>query len=446
MNSSTQVSAVADGKRKIRVVILGGGFAGLNAARSLGNREPFEVTLLDRVNHYTFQPLLYQVATAALGGQDIADPLRSLTAKYPNVRVLLGEAQRIDVDARCVHTSVGELEYDYLLVACGVQTSYFGHEDWEAAAPGLKNLSQAAEIRARVLGEFEIAEREADRDRRSRDLTFVVIGGGATGVELAASIAEISRRTLKQDFRAIVPASARVVLIEAGARLLSGLQPRSSDLARRDLEKLGVEVRLSTPVRDIRDGCVMLDNERIEAGVILWAAGVRGVPIAATLGAKLDRRGCVHVGPDCTIAGHPEVFVVGDLAVCAHHKTGQPLAQVANVAAQQGRYFARTLRGDVRGKARQPFHYFNKGNMAAIGVGRAICDVGPLCFGGFLAWLTWIGIHIYYLSSMRNRFFVFMRWSWSLITWKRHARIMIPTDWRTYPEVEDHSRVSETAA
>jgi NADH dehydrogenase len=416
------------------VVIVGGGFCGLNAARSLGNRKPFDVTLIDRVNHYTFQPLLYQVATAVLSAPDIADPLRSLMSKCANVRVLLGEAQRVDVTARCVYTTAGTLPYDYLLLAGGVQTSYFGHEQWEPFAPGLKSLSQATEIHSRVLSEFEIAEREANRDAVRRHLTFVIVGGGATGVELAGAIAEISRRTLAQDFRAILPTTTRIVLIEAAGRLLSPFQERLSGHAQRDLEALGVEVRLNTRVQDIRDGVVILENERIEAGVILWAAGVRGVPVAATLGAQLDRSGCVHVGADCSIAGHPEVFVAGDLAVCRHHKTGHPLPQVANVAAQQGRYFARTLRRDLRGEPRQPFRYFNKGQMATIGVGRAICEVGRIGFGGLFAWVVWIGIHIYYLSSMRNRFFVFLNWTWSLVTRSRHARVIIPVHWRTYPD------------
>jgi NADH:ubiquinone reductase (H+-translocating) len=433
LNQRATPHASHDSATRIRVVILGGGFAGLNAARALGGRKPFDVTLIDRVNHYTFQPLLYQVASASLSATDIADPLRVLLSRFSNVQVLLGEALRVDVTARCVFTTAGTLPYDYLLVACGVQTSYFGNERWEQFAPGLKSLAQATEIHARILSEFEIAERETNRDAVRRHLTFVVVGGGATGVELAGAIAEISRRTLVEDFRAISTAASRIILIEAAARLLSPFSERLSEHARRDLEALGVEVRLNTRVQDIRDGAVILDGEHIDASVILWAAGVRGVPIAETLGAQLDRQRCVHVGPDCSIAGHPEVFVAGDLAVCAHHKTGKPLSQVANVAAQQGRHFARNLRRELRRKPRQPFHYFNKGQMATIGVGRAICEIGPIGFGGLFAWITWIGIHIYYLSSMRNRFFVFIIWTWSLITRSRHARVVIPTGWHTYP-------------
>jgi NADH dehydrogenase len=419
--------------KKIRVVILGGGFAGLNAARSLGNRKPFDVTLIDRVNHYSFQPLLYQVACAILSASDISDPLRSLLTDYDNVRVLLGEAQRIDVDARCVHTTAGTLPYDYLLVACGVQTSYFGNERWEPFAPGLKSLAQAMEIHTRLLSELETADLETHRDEQIRHLTFVVVGGGATGVELAGSIAELSRRTVREDYPVLVSAKIRIILIEAAGRLLSPFHERLAQRAQRDLEKLGVEVRLNTRVQDIRDGVVMLEGEHIAAGVVLWAAGVRGVPLAGTLGSEVNRQGCVPVGPDLSIAGHPEVFVAGDLAVCAHHETGVPLAQVANVAAQQGRHFARNLRRELRGKPREPFRYFDKGQMATIGVGRAILQAGPVRFGGLFAWIIWIAIHIFYLSSMRNRIFVFFKWTWSLVTWSRHARVVIPAQWRTYP-------------
>jgi NADH dehydrogenase len=317
-------------------------------------------------------------------------------------------------------------------VACGVQTSYFGNEHWEPFAPGLKSLAQATEIHTRILSEFEIADRETNLDARRRQLTFVIVGGGATGVELAGAIAEISRRTVREDYPALMKGSTRIMLIEAAGRLLAPFHEQLSQRAQRDLERLGVEVRLNTRVQDILDGAVILEGERIDAGVVLWAAGVRGAPLAGTLGVELNPQGCVQVGPDLSIAGHPEVFVAGDLAVCAHHETGVPLAQVANVAAQQGRHFARNLRRELRGKPREPFRYFNKGQMATIGVGHAVLEAGPVRFAGIFAWIIWIAIHIYYLSSMRNRFFVFFRWTWSLITRSRHARIIIPTEWRTY--------------
>ena len=419
-------------EQRPRVVILGGGFAGLNAARTLGRSRAFDVTLIDQVNHYTFQPLLYQVATAALSEQDIADSLRGLLARYGSVRVVQAGAQRVDVEARCVHTSRGAFGYDYLVVACGVQNAYFGRDEWEPHAPGLKTLSQAAELRARIIGAFEQAAVEQAAGKPTKPLTFVVIGGGATGVEMAGAIAEIARQTLVGELQ-LDPQFSRVVLVEAAGRLLSNFHPDDSDRARRDLSSLGVEVRLNTRVLSVGDHCVELENERVNANVIVWAAGVAGVPIAKSLGVPLDRRGCVPVGPDCTIPGHPEVFVIGDLAVTPHHKTGEPLGQVANVASQQGRYVGRTLLGDLKGRARKPFHYFNKGQMATIGVFRAVCEMGSIRFGGFPAWVVWIFIHIFYLSSMRNRFFVFLRWMWSIITMHRHARVVVPHAWQTYP-------------
>jgi NADH:ubiquinone reductase (H+-translocating) len=421
---------------KKRVVIIGGGFGGLNAAKKLGGRRDFDVTLIDRYNHYTFQPLLYQVATAALSEQEIADPLRGLLAKHSNVRVLQATATHIDKQQRCVHTTHGVHPYDYLLVAAGVQNSYFGHEEWEEAAPGLKTLSQAAEIRTRILSAFEAAAHETTPEASKRHLTFVVIGGGATGVEMAGAIAEITRQTISQELRGFDPNSARIVLVEAAPRLLSAFLPKDSERARRDLMSLGVEVRLNTKVLSVGANMVELEDERIQAGVIVWAAGVRGAPLVKSLGVELDRRGCVPVAPDCTIAGHPEVFVIGDVAVCLHHKTGKPLGQVANVAAQQGRYFARTIMGDLKGKPRKPFKYFNKGQMATIGVFRAVCEMGNFGFAGFPAWVVWIAIHIYYLSSMHNRSFVFLRWVTSLITMTRHARVIVPPEWETYREEE----------
>jgi NADH dehydrogenase len=422
-----------------RVVILGGGFGGLNAARSLGGDARFAVTLIDSHNHYTFQPLLYQVATAALGEQEIADPLRGLLSKHKNVRVLQATALAVDVEARRVRTTHGEFSYDYLLVACGVQNSYFGHEQWERWAPGLKTLSQAREIRARILGAFEVAAHDVDPQTRRRFLTFVVVGGGATGVELAGAIATITRQTLTEELRGFDPTMGRVVLVEAAARLLTTFDAGLAERARRDLVAVGVDVRLNTQVVEVGETYVDLGGERIPAGVIIWTAGVCGVPLGATLDAALDRRGCVVVREDCTIAGHHEVFVIGDLAVCRHHGTGRPLGQVANVAAQQGRYFARTLQRDLVGKPRVPFRYFDKGQMATIGVFRALCEAGPVKFGGLAAWLVWIVIHIHYLSSMRNRFFVLLRWIWSLVTMAHHARVIVPPAWQTYERRGDES-------
>ncbi|HSN70934.1 MAG TPA: NAD(P)/FAD-dependent oxidoreductase [Steroidobacteraceae bacterium] len=413
-----------------RIVIVGGGFAGLNAAKKLCDRRRFEVTLVDKENHHVFQPLLYQVATAALSAEDIATPLRHVLGRCRNLHVVQARARRVDLERRCVVTDAGEYQYDALLLACGVQNAYFGHPTWEEHAPGLKNLAQAEEIRARLLGAFERAERSTDPREQIRALACVIVGGGPTGVELAGAIAEIARHTLANEFRHIDPRRTRIQLIEAGPRLLADFAPRLSERTRRDLERLGVEVRLNTRVREVGpDRLECEDGSTIEATVILWAAGVYGVPIAATLGVPLDDMGRVFVAEDCTIPGHPEVFVAGDLAHFVDR--GEVLGLVANVAAQQGRYFARTVRGDLDGRSRKPFHYFDKGRMATIGRGRAICEVGPVRFGGFPAWLIWLGIHIFYLVGLRNRLFVFMQWAWAYLFHRRGARVVVNPQWRT---------------
>lgn len=432
--------------RMPRIVIVGGGFAGLNAAKKLCDRRPFEVTLIDKENHHVFQPLLYQVATAALSAEDIATPLRHVLGPCGNLHVVQARAHRIDLGRRCVVTDAGEYQYDALLLACGVENAYFGHPAWEEHAPGLKNLAQAEEIRARLLGAFERAERSADPREQARALTCLIIGGGPTGVELAGAIAEIARHTLANEFRQIDPRRTRIQLIEAGPRLLAGFAPRMSERTRRDLERLGVEVRLKTRVREVgRDHVECEDGTRIEAAVILWTAGVQGVPLAATLGVPLDDMGRVYVAEDCTIPGHPEVFVAGDLAHFMDR--GEVLGLVANVAAQQGRYFARTVRGDFEGRSRKPFHYFDKGRMATIGRGSAICEVGPVRFGGFPAWLIWLGIHIFYLVGLRNRLFVFLQWAWAYLFHRRGARVVVNPQWRTTPaERRSDSAASDSKA
>jgi NADH:ubiquinone reductase (H+-translocating) len=414
------------------VLIIGAGFVGLNAAKALGNRDGVEVTVLDRQNHHLFQPLLYEVATAALSPADIAAPIRSILSSRRNVRVLQGTARAVDVAARKVATDIGELSYDYLVLGCGSTHAYFGHEEWEAYAPGLKSLPQATEIRRRVLSAFEAAEHESEPSCHRRLLNFVIVGAGPTGVELAGAIAEMSRYTLARDFRHVDPRHARVLLIEAGPRILPTFSPDLAQRAQRDLESLGVQVRLSSAVTGVGPLGVDIGAEKIEAATIVWAAGVRASSIGATLGVELDRAGRVSVGPDLTIAGHPEVFVAGDLARCQDIKRDRLLPGVAAVAMQEGIYIGRTILDDLRGRSRKPFRYVDKGQMATIGRSRAICEIGGMHFGGYFAWWVWLLVHIYALTGFRNRLSVMLQWAWSYFTFGRGARLIVPREWRQY--------------
>lgn len=416
----------------VQVLIVGAGFVGLNAAKSLGNRAGVEVTVLDRQNHHLFQPLLYQVATAALSPADIAAPIRSILSSRRNVRVLQGAAQSVDAARRTVVTDIGELTYDYLILGCGSTHTYFGHDEWEVCAPGLKNLPQATEIRRRVLSAFEAAERESDPDCHRRMLTFVIVGGGPTGVELAGAIGEMSRYTLARDFRHIDPREARVVLIEAGARILPTFSAELALRAQRDLESMGVQVRLSCMVTGVSAEGVEIGAEKIDAATILWAAGVRASNIGATLGVELDRGGRVPVRADLAVAGHPELFVAGDLARCQDIKQDRLLPGVASVAMQQGLYVGRTILNDLRGRKREPFRYYDKGQMATIGRSRAICEIGRMRFGGHFAWWLWLLVHIYALTGFRNRISVMLEWAWSYFTFGRGARLIVPREWRQY--------------
>jgi NADH dehydrogenase len=421
------------------VVIIGSGFAGLNAAKHLGDTANVQVTVLDRENHYLFQPLLYQVAMAALSPADIAVPIRSLLASYRNIRVIQAEAERIDVEQRKVITNVGELAYDYVLIACGAQHAYFGHEEWETYAPGLKTLPQATEIRRRVLEAFEAAEREQDPELRRRNLTFVVVGGGPTGVELAGAIGEMSRYTLAKDFRSIDPRQTRVILVEAGPRILTGFDARLAARAMRDLETLGVQVWTAAPVTDVTASGVTIGREHVAAATVLWAAGVRAATLGGTLqGVELDRAGRVRVNSDLTIPNHPEVFVAGDMADC-RDEHGQPLPGIALVAMQQGIYFAEMLKRDLKGKAREPFHYHDLGKMATIGRNRAICEFGKLRLTGRIGWWFWLIVHIYRLSGFRNRLSVLIQWAWSYLTFTRGARLIVDKEWRAYGAKEVNS-------
>ena len=414
------------GKR--RALIVGGGFAGINCAKGLAGADDLEVLLVDRRNHHLFQPLLYQVAMAGLSPADIAVPIRTLLSSG-NTFVMQARVEEIALAERRVRTTAGDVEYDALLVATGAQHSYFGHEEWEPHAPGLKTLEQATEIRRRVLDAFESAEVASDPVQRRALLTIVVVGGGPTGVELAGALGEMTRFTLSRDFRRIDPKLTRIILIEAGPRILPSFSPRLSSRAVRDLERIGVQVWTESLVTRVSAAGVQVGAEQIEARTVLWAAGVRASPLGAALGAKLDGQGRVFVQPDLTIPGHPEVFVAGDLAHL--EQDGHVLPGVATVALQQGRYVARVIRAgpDV---PRQPFVYWDKGQLATIGRRRAVLESGGLRLGGFPAWIAWLLVHIYYLNGFRNRILVLIQWAWSYFTFARGARLIVEKRWRSY--------------
>jgi NADH:quinone reductase (non-electrogenic) len=405
------------------VVILGGGFAGLYAARGL-KRAPVRITMVDRRNHHLFQPMLYQVATAALNPSDIAAPIRSVLRKQSNAEVLLAEAGAVNTAERRVYFTDGsETTYDYLIVATGARHSYFGHDEWEPLAPGLKSLEDAVEIRQRVLLAFERAERETDPVRRHAYLTFVVVGGGATGVEMAGAVAELRRYALRRDFRRIDPGEATVLLLEGGPRLLPSYPLSLSDKAKQDLRRLGVEVRTETLVTDIRPGFVAAAGWTIPTQTVIWAAGNAASPLLKSLGTPLDRVGRAIVEPDCTIPGHPEVFVLGDAALF-NQQDGKPVPWISPAAIQMGQYAARTIQCDLAGEPRQAFHYWDKGQLAVIGRGRAVADIWKLHFGGLLAWLVWTFVHIFFLIGFRNRILVMIQWAWSYVTFGRGARLI----------------------
>lgn len=404
-----------------RVVILGAGFGGLTAARTLRGAD-VSLTVVDRRNHHLFQPLLYQVAAAELSPGDIAYPIRSILRSQRNAEVLLAEAVSIDVDKREVAFSDGRIGYDYLIVATGATHSYFGHDEWEPFAPGLKNLEDALEIRRRILLAFERAERESDPQKKKSLLTFVVVGAGPTGVELSGAIAEISRDSLAKDFRAIDPRAARIVLVEAGPRVLAQYGEDSSRRAEMTLRRKGVEVLTGHAVQSIDANGVEVGGERIEAGTVLWAAGVSASPIARFLGAPLDRAGRVLVEADLTVPGHPEIAVIGDLASLS--QKGKPLPGTSPVAIQEGRFAARNIRLAIAGKPRRAFRFFDKGNMAVIGRAAAVAEIAGLHLSGLLAWLTWCFVHIFFLVGFRNRFVVMFEWAWDYTTGKRGARLI----------------------
>ncbi len=404
------------------VVIVGGGFGGLTAAKAL-RRKPVRVTLVDRQNHHLFQMLLYQVATAGLSPGDIASPIRWILRRQANTRVLMADAQRVDIAAKTLITDVGPIVFDYLILAPGVTHSYFGHDEWRAHAPGLKTLDDALAIRAQVLLAFERAERAVSADERRRSLTFIIVGGGPTGVELAGAIVEIARHALRHEFRAIDSRTATVLLLEGGPDVLPAFPPELRHRARADLERLGVTVRTNCTVDRIEHGIVHVGEERLEAGTILWAAGVQASPLGATLGVPLDRAGRVKVERDLSVPGAPAVFVVGDLAAF-DGPAGRPLPGVAAVAIQEARHAVRAIEADLAGRPRPTFAYRNPGDLATIGRAAAVADLGWIRFAGWAAWLFWLFVHIIKLTGFRNRLVVLVQWAWAYFTFQRSVRLI----------------------
>src|SRR5437870_766954 len=409
-----------------RVVILGSGFGGLYAAKALKSA-PARVTVVDRRNFHLFQPLLYQVATAALNPSDIAAPIRSVLHKQKNVSVILGDATAVDVERKIVKLTDGDLAYDYLIIATGATHSYFGHPEWEEAAPGLKTIEDALEIRRRVLLAFEAAERETDAEAQKAWLTFVIVGAGPTGVELAGALSEIARQTMTRDFRRINPSSARVILLEGKDRVLPVYPPSLSAKAATQLRGLGVEVMTGAVVTRVSDREVCIGETTIPTRTVLWGAGVQASPLARTLGAPLDRAGRVVVESDLTIPGHREAFVIGDLAAVGD------VPGVAPAAIQEGTHTAENIIRAVEGQPMRAFHYHDKGSLATIGRAAGVADFGRIKLGGFLAWFAWLAVHIFFLIGFRNRILVMLQWAWAYVTYQRGARLITGETPKTRP-------------
>jgi NADH:ubiquinone reductase (H+-translocating) len=424
-----------------RVVVIGAGFGGLEAALALA-KLPVRVIVIDRKNHHTFQPLLYQVATAGISPGEIAAPIRWILRGRKNVEVLLGEVTGFDHEKRAVKLADLDVPYDYLVVAAGATHSYFGHDEWEPWAPGLKTIEDALEIRRRVLLAFELAERQAAAGEPQEDLNFVIVGAGPTGVELSGTLAEIARQVLRDEFVSIDPRRTRIVLLEGGPRVLPVYAPDLSQSAVRQLEKLGVEVRTSALVTRITPGAVWVGDERLPAAVVLWAAGVAASPLGKKLGAPVDRAGRVLVNPDLSLPDHPEVFVIGDLA-SVKDEHGNLLPGVAPVAMQQGRYIAKIIAGDLQKSPRKNFHYVDKGSLATIGRAAAVAQIGKIHISGYFAWLAWLFIHIMFLIGFRNRLMVMIQWAWSYLTYERGARLI--TGDMTLPGWTEKQRLDNSA-
>ena len=410
-------------QRKTRIVIIGAGFGGLEAAKAL-KRATADVIVIDRQNHHCFQPLLYQVATAALSPAEIAWPIRHILRPQRNATVLMEEVDGVDTKKKCLHTQFGDVPYDYLVIATGAMHSYFGHDEWSDYAPGLKRIEDATRVRRSILIAFERAEVMQNQDEQRRLLTFVIVGGGATGVEMAGAIADVARQTLAADFRRIDPRSARIVLIEAGPRLLPTFPPDLSAYARDTLTRGGVEVRTATLVTKCDTGGVDLKDGRIDAGTVIWAAGVTASPAARWLNAEADRAGRVKVESDLSVPGHPEIFVIGDTAAIADGE-GHPVPGIAPAAKQMGKYVGKLIAGRIVGReARKPFRYVHLGDLATIGRRAAVVKFGPLELKGFVGWLFWSVAHIYFLIGLRNRFVVAFNWFWDYLTFQRGARLI----------------------
>ena len=424
--------AAADRVERPRVIVVGGGFAGLNVVKAL-RRCDVDITLVDKRNHHLFQPLLYEVATAALSPGEIAMPLRRIFRDQKNVQVLLDEVMRVDLDARTVELRGGPRSYDYLVLATGSNFSYFGNDQWARLAPGLKTVDDAIEIRRRFLLAFERAEQTDDPGERARLLTTVVVGGGPTGIELAGTMAEVSRKVMSGEFRRLDPASERIVLVEGGPRLLNAFPEECSERARRDLERLGVEVRLDTLVVGIDDdGVALKEGSRIPSDNVVWAAGNQGAAPEQGLDAYLERRDRrLPVGADLSLEGRPEVFAIGDLAFLVPDGDDTPVPALAPAAAQMGRYVGKQIAAEVGGAdqgARKPFSYVDKGALATIGRGKAVAVLGGMRFGGFAAWMLWVLVHIFFLIGFRNRLFVMIEWAYAYLTFRRGARLITGVD------------------
>ena len=427
-----------------RVVIIGAGFGGLSAAKSLA-KAPFDVALIDRYNYHMFQPLLYQVATAALSPDDIAFPIRTVFRRAPNVRVVLATVSAIGAEQNEVIAGANRIPFDYLIVATGARQAYFGHDDWAPHAHGLKTIGDAVYLRDRILLAFEKAETETDPDERRRLLNFVVVGGGATGVELTGAIAELAKRTLASDFRTINPGSARIVLVEAGPRLLRQFDESLSHSAQRALEKLGAEVRLGTAVTGCDEAGISMGTERVESRTIMWSAGVEASPAGRWLGVETDRAGRVKVEPDLSLPGRPHIFVLGDTALVTG-VGGQPLPGVAPVAKQQGAYVAQVIAARVAGQPVAPFHYRDYGMLATIGRSHALVQFGRVKLSGFPAWVLWCFAHIFFLIGFRNRLFVMLNWAWNFLASRRGARLIIAMGGAPMTDMEHaEDRSSRTA-
>ncbi len=431
-----------DSKSRPRVVVVGAGFGGLTAAQRLAHL-PVQITVVDRKNHHTFQPLLYQVATAGLSPGEIAAPIRWILRAHSNIEVLLEEVQDFNLKARTVITNEQVLGYDYLVIASGASHAYFGHPEWERLAPGLKSIEDALEIRRRVLLAFELAERQVAAGVPDFPLTFVVVGGGPTGTELAGTLAEISRHVLANEFRSIDPARTKIILLEGGPRVLPAYSEELSKKGQEQLERLGVEVRTSNMVTGIGPGVVWVGNTRIPAQVVLWAAGVAASPLGSKLDAPIDRAGRVHVQPDLSLPNHPEVFVIGDLAAL-EDEHGKMLPGVAPVALQQGAWVAKTIARDLEHQPRRIFHYHDKGSLATIGRAAGVAQFPKFSLSGYFAWLAWLFIHIFFLIGFRNRLIVMIQWAWSYLTYERGARLITGSNELPGWTESDHRKREET--